>query len=158
MAFGSSTTPATLGVSVVPTAFDAVASGLPNGSTIHYRAVAASDFASIAGSDATVTIVNQPPVVSIGHLDEVVRLRDLGRERTLSLNLDVDEPATVTIQLLKKDEVVRQTTVSRSSAGAFVATLSLRHVHPGEYTLQVFAVDSEGATSAPVDLPLRVRR
>src|SRR5437867_3544707 len=157
-AFGSSTTPATLGVSVVPTAFDAVASGLPNGSTIHYRAVAASDFASVAGSDATVTIVNLPPVVSIGHLDEVVRLRDLGRERTLSLNLDVDEPATVTIQLLKKDEVVRQTTVSRSSAGAFVATLSLRHVHPGEYTLQVFAVDSEGATSAPVDLPLRVRR
>ncbi len=157
-AFGSSTTPATLGVSVVPTAFDAVASGLPNGSTIHYRAVAASDFASIAGSDATVTIVNQPPVVSIGHLDEVVRLRDLGRERTLSLNLDVDEPATVTIQLLKKDEVVRQTTVSRSSAGAFVATLSLKHVHPGEYTLQVFGVDSEGATSVPIDLPLRVLR
>jgi len=64
----------------------------------------------------------------------------------------------VTIQLLKNDEVVRQTTVSRSSAAAFVATLSLEHVHPGKYTLQVFAVDSEGATSAPVDLPLRLHR
>src|SRR5881397_3943001 len=115
-AYGSSSTPETLGVSVVPTAFDAVASGLANGSTIHYRAVAASDFASVAGSDATVTIVNLPPVVLVGHLDEVVRLRDLGRERTLSLNLDVDEPATVTIQLLKKDDVVRQTTVSRSTS------------------------------------------
>src|SRR5947207_9890649 len=157
-AFGSSTTPETLGLSVVPTTFDAVVSGIPNGSTIHYRAVAASDFASVAGSDATVTIVNDPPVISIGHLDEVVRLRDLGRERLLSLALDVDEPATVTIQLLKQDKVVRQTTVIRSSAGAFVATLSLKRVHPGKFTLHVLAVDSEGATSAPVDLPLRLHR
>jgi hypothetical protein len=47
--YGSSTTPETLGVSVVPTAFDAVASGLPNGSTIHYRAVAASDLRASPG-------------------------------------------------------------------------------------------------------------
>jgi len=48
--------------------------------------------------------------------------------------------------------------VTPSSAGAFVATLSLKHVHPGKFTLHVLAVDPEGATSAPVDLPLRVRR
>src|SRR6185295_1438906 len=50
-AYGASSTPGMLGVSVVPTPFDALVSGLPSGSTIHYRAVAASDFASVAGSD-----------------------------------------------------------------------------------------------------------
>ena len=85
-------------------------------------------------------------------------LRHLGRERNLSLALDVDEPATVTIQFIKKDRVVRQAMVTRSSAGAFVATLSLKHVHPGKFTLHVIAVDSEGATSAPVDLPFRLHR
>src|SRR5207247_8703313 len=136
----------TLRVRVVPPAFDAGATRLPNGSTIHYRAVAASDFASVAGSDATVTIVNLPPVVSIGHLDEVVRLRDLGRERILSLALDVDEPATVTIQLLKQDKVVRQTTVIRSSAGAFVATLSLKRLHPAAFTLHLLVADTDVQT------------
>src|SRR5438876_1003218 len=156
-AFGSSTTPETLGVSIVPTAFDAVASGLPNGSTIHYRAVAASDFASVAGSDATVTIVNLPPVVSIGDFDADLRFRDIVRRPTLSVPLDVDEPATVTIQLLtRRQRVERQATVTRSSAGAFVATFSLKRIRPGRFTLHVFAVDADGATSAPVDVPLRV--
>jgi len=159
-AYGSSTTLETLGVSVVPTAFDALVSGLPDGSTIHYRAVAASDFASVAGPDATVTIVNQPPVVSIGPVDTDLRFRDLVRQPTLSLPLDVDEPATVTIELLtaRKERVVRQATVSRSSAGAFVATLSLKRIRPRRFTLRVFAVDTDGAMSAPVDLPFRVRR
>ena len=127
-------------------------------STIHYRAVAASDFATVAGADATVTIVNLPPVVSIGQLDAVTHLRDLGRPPMLSLPLDVDEPATVTIELLNRNQkVVRQTTVTRSSAGAFVAPLSVRHLH-GNFTLHVFAVDPEGAMSAPVELTLRIRR
>src|SRR5207244_12940723 len=83
-AYGSSSTPETLGVSVVPTPFDAVASGLPNGSTIHYRAVAASDFATVAGADATVTIINQPPVVSLGDFDADLRFRDIVRCPNLS--------------------------------------------------------------------------
>jgi len=158
-AYGSSSTPETLGVSVAPTPFDAVASGLPNGSTIHYRAVAASDFATVAGSDATVTIINQPPVVSIGDFDADLRFRDIVRCPNLSVPLDVDEPATVTIQLLtRRQRVERQATVTRSSAGAFVATLSLKRIRPGRFTLHVFAVDADGATSAPVDVPLRVRR
>jgi len=60
--------------------------------------------------------------------------------------------------LNKKQKVVRQAMVTPSSAGAFVATLSLKHLHPGRFTLHVLALDSEGATSAPVDVALRVRR
>jgi hypothetical protein len=158
MAYGARTTPETLGVSTVPTPFEALVGGLPAGSTLHYRAVAASDFASVAGSDATVTVINQPPVVSIGDVGAVLRLRDLGRPPTLSLDLDVDEPATVTIQLLKKNKVVREATVARAAAGAFDATLSLKRVRPSRYTLRVLAVDADGATSAPTNLALRVRR
>ncbi len=157
-AYGSSTSPETLGVSVVPTPFDALATGLANGSTIHYRAVAASDFATIAGDDATATIVNLPPVVSIGDLPAVIRLRDLDRPPTLSIPLDVSEPATVTAQLVRRQRVVREATVTQSSAGAFVAELSLRHLRPGSFMLHVFAVDPEGAMSTPVDLTLRIRR
>src|SRR5206468_3861243 len=110
--YGATTTAETLGVAVVPTPFDAQVDGA-NGSTVHYRAVASSDFTTISGPDATVGIINLPPVVTVGQVDAVVRFRDLGRLRTLPLALDVDEPATVTIQLLsKKLKVVRQATVS----------------------------------------------
>jgi hypothetical protein len=156
-AYGSTTAAETLGVSVVPTPFDAVASGLAEGSTIHYRAVAASDFATVAGPDATVSIINEPPVVSIGDLGPVLHRDDLGRPPTLSVPLEVNEPATVTIQILKGDNVVREATVTQSSAGAFEGTISLRRIR-GNVTLRAVAVDPEGAMSAPVDVTLRVRR
>ena len=63
----------------------------------------------------------------------------------------------MTIQILKRDNVVQEATVTRSSAGSFEGTISLRHVH-GNFTLPVVAVDPEGAMSAPVDVTLRVRR
>jgi hypothetical protein len=155
-AYDMSTAPETLGVAVVPSAFDALLAGLPNGSTLHYRAVAASDFATVAGPDATVDIVNQPPVLSVGPFEAVVRV---SRRLALSIPLSVDEPATVTIQLLnKKRRVVRETTVSQAAAGAFTATLSLRNIRPGHFTLHLVAVDANGASSAPVDIPIRVRR
>jgi hypothetical protein len=156
-AYGSSTAAETLGVSVVQTPFDAVASGLAEGSTIHYRAVAASDFATVAGPDATVGIVNEPPVVSIGDIGPVIHRSDLGHPPTLSVPLEVNEPATVTIQILKGDNVVREATVTQSSAGAFAGTISLRRIR-GDVTLRAFAVDLEGAMSAPVDVALSVRR
>lgn len=155
-AYGSSTASESLGVGIVPTPFDAGIDATAS-STIHYRAVAASDFATIAGPDTTVTLVNESPVISLGDLPSEIRLRDLGRARNLSLDVDVDEPATVTIQLLKKNRVMREARIARSSAGTFVATLSLRHVHPSRLILRVIATDPEGATSA-VDLALRVRR
>jgi hypothetical protein len=155
-AYGSTTTPELLGVSVVPTMFDALLSGLSPGSTLHYRAVAASDFASVVGADATVAIVNHPPVVNV-HVPADVRLRDLGHPPVLPVGFDVDEAATVTVGLRKNDKWIRRTTVSQPSAGASGAMLSLRRVHPGRYALQVVGTDSEGDTSGPVTLPLHIR-
>src|SRR5256885_3225601 len=69
-AYGATTASETLGVAVVPTPFDAQVTG-PAGATLHYRAVAASDFTTITSPDATVSIVNEPPVVSVGPIDAV---------------------------------------------------------------------------------------
>ena len=97
--------------------------------------------------------------MTLGQLDPVIRLRALGRSRTLALTLDVDEPATVTVQLLgSRGRVVRQTTVSQGTAGTFTATLSLKNFRPARYTLHIVATDTEGATSNSLDVPVRIRQ
>jgi hypothetical protein len=52
-AYGQATPVQELGVGNAPAAFDAALSGLPVGTTIHYRAVASSDFGTFAGADQT---------------------------------------------------------------------------------------------------------
>jgi hypothetical protein len=53
--YGSATTPQTLGPDEQRDGFNAVLTGLPAGTTIHYRAVASSDFGTIPGADRTFT-------------------------------------------------------------------------------------------------------
>ena len=147
------------GAAVVSTRFDTDAANLVQGSTVHYRAVVASDFTTFPGPDASFLVVNQPPAVALGQFDLQVRLRALGRGRNLTLALDVDEPASVTIQLLnRRHRVVRHTTVTQGTAGTFAATLSLKKLGPGKYTLHIVATDTQGATSNPIDVALRIHR
>jgi hypothetical protein len=54
-AYGQSTPVQTLAVGNAPAAFSAALSGLPAGTTIHYRAVASSDFGTFTGADQTLT-------------------------------------------------------------------------------------------------------
>ena len=58
--YGQSTAVQSLAPSEVQTAFSAAVSGLPAG-TVHYRAVATSDFGTFAGPDATAQIPATPP-------------------------------------------------------------------------------------------------
>ena len=64
--YGQSTAVQSLTPSEVQTAFSAAVTGLPGG-TLHYRAVATSDFGTFAGPDATVQIPAAPPPPSNGH-------------------------------------------------------------------------------------------
>ena len=72
-AYGQSTPAQTVGVGNAPAAFNAALSGLPAGTTVHYRAVASSDFGTFAGADQTLTtspVTNPPPAhgtVTVGH-------------------------------------------------------------------------------------------
>jgi hypothetical protein len=54
-AYGSTTTPLKTGVDNAVDAFSAALNGLPPGTTIHYRAVAQSDFRRLVGADQTFT-------------------------------------------------------------------------------------------------------
>jgi hypothetical protein len=60
-AYGQSTTPQKLGPDDAVDSFSAALGGLPAGTTIHYRAVATSDFGTLFGADATVTTSSPPP-------------------------------------------------------------------------------------------------
>ena len=62
-AYGQSTAPQTLAPGNVATPFAGQLTGLPAGTTIHYRAVAVSDFGTFAGADQTLTTspVGTPP-------------------------------------------------------------------------------------------------
>ncbi|MGN6870995.1 MAG: hypothetical protein ACTHMY_21590 [Solirubrobacteraceae bacterium] len=72
-AYGQSTPVQTLGVGNAPAAFNAALNGLPAGTTVHYRAVASSDFGTFAGADQTLTtssVTTPPPAngtATVGH-------------------------------------------------------------------------------------------
>jgi hypothetical protein len=59
-AYGESTAVQTLAPSNAATPFTAALSGLPAGTTIHYRAVASSDFGTFVGGDQTLTTAQLP--------------------------------------------------------------------------------------------------
>ena len=60
-AYGQSTTPQSSGVSNVATLFAATLTELPAGTTIHYRAVAVSDFGTFLGADRTLQTASSEP-------------------------------------------------------------------------------------------------
>ncbi len=71
-AYGQSTAAQTTGPDNVADAFSAALTGLPVGTTIHYRTVATTDFGTQVGADQTLTTQSPPtPVVpgkaSVGH-------------------------------------------------------------------------------------------
>jgi hypothetical protein len=69
-AYGQSTAPQTTGPDNANDAFSAVLTGLPAGTTIHYRAVATSDFGTQVGADQRLTTHSVPVVpgkASVGH-------------------------------------------------------------------------------------------
>jgi hypothetical protein len=60
-AYGSSTAAQTVGPATSATGFSAALSGLAPSSTVHFRAVAQSDFGTFAGADQALTTVSPPP-------------------------------------------------------------------------------------------------
>jgi hypothetical protein len=155
-AYGSSTADARLDVASLVTPFDATASGLTQGATVHFRAVAKTDFVTVDGPDQSLEVVNETPTVSIDDLADTVRGKDLGVGRLLTVQLTVSEPATITLEILtRKGRSLREVTVEQDSAGSFETQISLKHAK-GVLTLRVTATDADGA-SAVVEQQFRAR-
>src|SRR5438876_766092 len=146
-AYGSTTPDARLDAASVVTSFDATGTDLTPGATVHFRAVAKSDFVALNGADQSFVAQNTPPVVSIDDLRGTVKIKTLGRGRPLRVQLAVSEPATATVALLnKKTKVLRTVVLDRATAGSFVAQISLAHLR-GQLTFRVTATDLEGANT-----------
>lgn len=146
-AYGTSTADARLDVASMATAFDALLSGLTAGQTLHFRAVAKTDFVTVDGPDQTFETVNVPPAVSIDDLPDKVKRKELGKGRLLTVHFTVSEPATVTLDILNvKGQPRRQVTLHQTSAGSFEAQISLKGAR-GRLTLRVTATDVDGAST-----------
>ena len=155
-AYGASTTDARLDVASIPAAFDATVSGLTQDETVHFRAVAKTDFVTVDGPDQSFAVANTPPTVSIDDLPDTVSGKDLGNDRLLTVHLTVSEPVTITLDILtRKGRTLRQVTVNETTAGSFAVQISLKHAK-GALTLRATATDSDGA-SAVVEQQFRSR-
>ncbi len=144
-AYDTSTADARLEVASVATTFDATVSGLTQSATVHFRAVAKTDFVTVDGPDQSFMVENTPPTVSIDDLPD--KVNDLGRGRLLTVQLTVSEPATITLDILnKRGKTLRQVTLNQASAGSFEAQISLKHIR-GKLTLRVTATDVGGAST-----------
>ena len=156
-AYGTSTQDAPLPVGTVPALFaDATVTGFPPDSTVHFRAVARTDFVTVDGPDATFDLVNTPPTITIDDLPDEVRSRDLEPGRILPLHLTTSEPVTVVVDVInRKGRTLREVTAEQSSAGSFEMDVSLKRVR-GHVTLRVTATDVDGATTV-VEAQLQAR-
>ena len=104
--------------------FSAALAGLSAGSTIHYRAVASSDFSSITGADQTLTTVAVPkPPKPAKPKVHIVSVHQIAKGHLLKVKIVLSKPAKVTIRVLSKKKVVRALTVSRKKAGLFTVVL-----------------------------------
>jgi hypothetical protein len=121
--------------------------GLPADSTVHLRAVARTDFVTVAGPDATLDLVNTPPTITIDDFPDDVRNKDLAPGRVLPLHLTVSEPVSVVIDVInRRGRTLREVTAEQPSAGSFEVDVSLKRVR-GHLTLRVTATDADGASS-----------
>jgi hypothetical protein len=146
-AYGASTADTRLDVASAVTPFSAPLGALTPGATVHFRAVAQNDFVTLDGTDRSFVVVNTPPSISIDDLPDAVKVKNLGRDRLLTVHLTLSEPATVTLELLsKKGTPLRQVTLDEPGAGSFETQISLRHAR-GKLTLRVTATDAGGASS-----------
>jgi len=144
---GNSTPDARLDVASVATAFHSTVGALTPSETVHFRAVAKTDFVAVDGLDQSFVVANTPPTVSIDDLPDKVKRKNLGRGRLLTLHLTVSEPAAITLDILNKQgKSLRRAMLNQTSAGSFGAQISLRHVK-GTLTLRVTATDVDGAST-----------
>jgi hypothetical protein len=93
-AYGSTTAPHALAPGDAATAFSAPLSGFAAGTTIHYRAVASTDFGQFLGADQTLTTL-ATPVVSLKLSKSTIK--KLLASKQLKIRLSVNEASKVTL-------------------------------------------------------------
>ncbi len=97
-AYGQSTAAQTTGPDNAADTFTAALSGLPAGTTIHYRAVSTSDFGTQAGADQTLKTTSPPPPPVAGKAS-VGRAHVSGTTASVPITCKGDTSCTVSLKL-----------------------------------------------------------
>lgn len=128
--YGSLTAPGRLAPANSPVPFTAALTGLPAGTTIHYRAQVRSDFGTLVGADRTLTTAQAPsppdttaPTVHLKLVGtSVAKLRASGR---LKIKVTVDEAARLTLSARTGGDVALKGSGRTTAAATTTITLTL---------------------------------
>jgi hypothetical protein len=131
-AYGQSTTAQATAPDESVDQFSAQLTGLPAGTTIHYRAVATSDFGTFAGADQTLT-TQSPPPPGAGHTS-VGHARVSGTTASVPVSCTGTTGATCVLAL-------RLTVAERFEGRRLVAITARRHVRTRRELLVVGSTD-----------------
>jgi hypothetical protein len=140
-AYGQTTTAQRLGPANAPVAFSAVLSGLPASTTIHYRAVAVTDFGAVAGPDRTLTTTASPPPPkdkTPPHLRITIvktTIKALLKTKKLKVRTRVDEAAKVRLSARARGRALGKARVTFKKSGSKTVSLkvtksALRRLRP----------------------------
>jgi hypothetical protein len=156
-AYGQTTAAQKLGPADTAQPFSAALSGLPPDTTIHYRAVANTDFGQVVGADQTLHTAaaadHAAPTLKITLTKP--KLRALVRRGKLKVEVTVSEPSNVRLTLsLRKRTLGTSRTVSFRTAGTKTITIALskkgkstlRHLRRARLTITEHATDPAGNT------------
>lgn len=128
-AYGSSTAVHRLAPANALVAYDGALAGLPASTTIHYRALARSDFGTLYGADRTLRTAT-PPDTTAPHVTlklKAITVAALLRAGKLRIKVTVDEAAKVTLSASRGATKLAKGTVRITRAGSRTATLTLTH-------------------------------
>ncbi|MGZ4230040.1 MAG: hypothetical protein ACXVVQ_01275 [Solirubrobacteraceae bacterium] len=138
-AYGSSTAVQELGPTSAATPFSAQLTGLPSGTTIHYRAVVTSDFGTFVGADQTLTtaLPTPPPPpppagsghASIGHVTVTGNTASVPVSCTGSTGQACDVTLTMTVaETLRGHKVIAITSRKQAQKHRKVVVVGSAHV------------------------------
>jgi hypothetical protein len=133
--YGQATAAQKLGPANTSVPFSAVLTGLPASTTIHYRAVAITDFGTVAGADQTLKTAaptdTKPPKITLKILKTTIKA--LVKAKKLKVKVTTNEASSVKLTASTKIKVHRHNrtvtlgklTVKFSKAGGKTASIKL---------------------------------
>jgi hypothetical protein len=119
-AYGQTTPVQTTGPDNAADAFSAALTGLPTGTTIHYRAVATSDFGTQVGADQTLTTQTPPPPPVVPGRASVAHARVSGNTVSVPITCTGDTSCTVSLKLTVTEKLRGRKVIAVSARTAKV--------------------------------------
>ena len=146
--YGQSTPAQLTGPDNAADAFSAALTGLPTGTTIHYRAVATNDFGTQVGADQTLTTQSPPPPPGVPGHASVGHAKVKGTSASVPITCTGDTSCTVSLKL----------TVTKTLKGGKVIAVSARKAKVTHNTLVIGTASATIAAGRTVTVKVGLNR